>query len=135
MWRFSTALSVSFIASSSVFLPQRIPSSLKTVYSLVPLQLRLRIFPDGGVSTGLETVEDETLFGVLCGSVAGSELKNALDFSSDDDGSTITDLLEAGVLVIIVDVGVADDATEHVDWSMKCSRKDFLIGREENFES
>lgn len=77
------------------------------------MQLRLRIFPDGGVNTGLETVDDETLFGVLCGSLVGIELKNALDFSSDDDGSTITDLLEAGVLVIIVDVGVIfDDVTE-----------------------
>lgn len=79
------------------------------------MQLRLRIFPDGGVSTGLETVDDETLFGVLCGSLEGTELKNPLAFSSDDEGSTITDLLEAGVLVIIVDVGVTDDVTEDVD--------------------
>jgi hypothetical protein len=76
------------------------------------LQFRLRIFPDGGVSTGLDTVDDETLFGVRCGSldVDGIELKN---FSSDDDGSTITDLLDAGVLVIMVDVVVIfDDVTD-----------------------
>lgn len=79
------------------------------------MQFLLRIFPDGGVNTGLETVDDDTLFGVRCGSLDadGIELKNAADFSSDDDGSTITDLLEAGVLVIIVDVVVMfDDVTE-----------------------
>lgn len=91
----------------------------RNVYSLVPLQFRLRIFPVGGVNKGLETVDDEdTRFGVRFGSfdADGNELKKALlpaDFSSDDDGSTITDLLEAGVLVIIVDVVVIfDDVTE-----------------------
>lgn len=86
------------------------------------MQFRLWIFPEGGVNTGLETVEDETLFGVRCGSLDADaiELKNALDFSSDDDGSTITDLLDAGVLVIIVEVVVIlDDVTEDgVDWSI-----------------
>lgn len=79
------------------------------------MQFRLRIFPDGGVRTGLETVDDETLFGVRCGSleVDGIELKYVADFSSDDEGSTITDLLDAGVLVIIVEVVVMfDDVTE-----------------------
>lgn len=62
--------------------------------------------------------DDETLFGVKFGSddVEGFELYSALlavKCSSDDDGSTITDLLEAGVLVIIVDVVVIfDDVTE-----------------------
>lgn len=37
--------------------------------------------------------------------------QNWADFSSDDDGSTMTDLLEAGVLVTIVDV-LFDDVTE-----------------------
>lgn len=66
--------------------------------------------------------EDETLFGVWWGSVEADviELNNAPDFSSDDEGSTITDLLEAGVLVMIVDVVVIlDDVTEDgVDWSI-----------------
>lgn len=44
-----------------------IKSSLN--YSLVPLQFRLKIFPGGVVNTGLETVDDGTLFGVRCGSV------------------------------------------------------------------
>lgn len=36
------------------------------LYSLVPLQFLLKIFPDGGVSSGLEMVdEDETLLGVF----------------------------------------------------------------------
>lgn len=81
--------------------------------------MRLRIFPVGGVSTGLESVDDDdTRFGVRLGSFEadGSELKKALltaDVSSDDDGSTMTDLLEAGVLVIIVEVVVIfDDVTE-----------------------
>lgn len=84
------------------------------------MQFRLRIFPVGGVNTGLESVDEETLFGVKCESLEadGIELYKALwipDFSSDDDGSTITDadLLEAGVLVTIVDVvPIFDDVTE-----------------------
>jgi hypothetical protein len=79
------------------------------------LQFRLIIFPDGGVNTGLETVDDDTLFGVRCGSLDadGIELKNVAELSSDCEGSTITDLLDAGVLVIIVDVVVIfDDVTE-----------------------
>lgn len=99
----------------------------KILHSLVPLQFRLKIFPVGGVKTGLESVDDETLFGVWCGSLDadGVELYKALitqDFSSDDDGSTMTvaDLLDAGVLVMIVDVVVIfDDVTEdRVEWSI-----------------
>lgn len=86
------------------------------------MQFRLKIFPVGGVNTGLEMVDDdETRFGVWCGSLDDdwSELNRA-DFSSDDDGSTMTDLLEAGVLVMMVDVVVIfDDVTEDgVDWSI-----------------
>lgn len=90
------------------------------LYSLVPLQFRLRIFPDGGVRMGLEIVDDEdTRLGVWWGSVDADGIElNKTDFSSDDDGSTITDLLEAGVLVTIVDV-IFDDVTEGgVDWSI-----------------
>jgi hypothetical protein len=58
--------------------------------------------------------DDETLFGVCCGSEVPAEVEpNKAAFSSDDDGSTITDLLEAGVLVMIVDVAVMfDDVTD-----------------------
>lgn len=134
----SLALSVSFIVSSSFSAEhsfQRylmVQTSKKyfslfflitkeeiSQYSLVPLLLRLRIFPVGGVSTGLEMVDDEdTLLGVRFGSddVDGWELNKLLlyaDFSSDEDGSTITDLLEAGVLVTMVDVVVMfDDVTD-----------------------
>lgn len=84
------------------------------------MQFLLRIFPVGGVNTGLGIVEDDdTRFGVCWGSVDvdGFELNKALfapDFSSDEEGSTITDLFEAGVLVTIVDVVVIfDDVTEN----------------------
>lgn len=62
--------------------------------------------------------DDETLLGVRFGSedVDGFELNKTLlaaECSSDDDGSTITDLLDAGVLVTIVEVVVIfDDVTE-----------------------
>lgn len=70
--------------------------------------------------------DDETLFGVKFWSeddVDGFELNKALlaaECSSDDVGSTMTDLLDAGVLVTIVDVVVIfDDVTEDgVDWSI-----------------
>lgn len=70
--------------------------------------------------------DDDTLLGVRFWSeddVDGFELNKALlaaKCSSDDDGSTMTDLLDAGVLVTIVDVVVIfDDVTEDgVDWSI-----------------
>lgn len=101
-------------------------------YSLVPLQFRLTIFPVGGVSTGLERVDDETRFGVWCESLDadGIELYKALwapDFSSDDEGSTITDADLAGVLVTIVEVlAIFDDVTEDgVNWSIYSDRHEF----------
>lgn len=69
---------------------------------------------------GLEIVDDEdTRLGVWWGSVDADGIElNWADFSSDDDGSTMTDLLEAGVLVTIVEV-LFDDVTEGgVDWSI-----------------
>lgn len=62
--------------------------------------------------------DEETLLGVRFGSedVDGFELNKALfaaECSSDDDGSTMTDLLDAGVLVTMVEVVVIlDDVTE-----------------------
>lgn len=91
----------------------------KFFYSLVPLRFRPRNFPVGGVNKGLETVdEDETRFGVCCESVGADEVNKALmapDLSSGEDGSTMTDadFLDAGVLVMIVEVVVIfEDVTK-----------------------
>ena len=78
---------------------------------LVPLQFRLRIFPVGGVKSGLEMVvdDDDTLLGVFCKSVRVDEdvVCKALVrvcLSSEVEGSTITEVLVfEGVLVAIVD--------------------------------
>lgn len=79
-------------------------------------------------------MDDETRFGVWWESLDadGIELNKALwapDFSSDDDGSTMTDadLLDAGVLVTMVEVVVIfDDVTEDgVDWSIYGGRHEF----------